>query len=316
MKPLLQFLTYILGCYSLAAILFAIILKIVLIIPIDVLIDIPIEKLIQKGGIIIAIFGIWPFLRALKLNNPASLGYNTTYTLLLKNLLWGLIIGIGMLLVLMTVIMWLQLRFITPGVAINCMPFIIIEGIVAGFIIAIIEEIFFRGALYTALRHRYSNANPAILGASFLYAILHFLRPQPVPEGIISEIDPILWSLLKAINALFDIQNLDALVGLFTAGVLLALFRERTGHIGLGVGVHTGWILVIKLSHKYTDVAYDAPWIGLISHYDGVIGWLAAIWIGIIILLSVIDYGSYKGYISNMNHTSYRASCLQLPVNS
>jgi hypothetical protein len=69
------------------------------------------------------------------------------------------------------------------------------------------------------------------------------------------------------------------------AGLLLALVRERAGHIGWCIGLHAGWVLVIQASRRLTDVNDDSPLSFLVGDYDGIIGWLAALWIGLLMAL-------------------------------
>lgn len=86
-------------------------------------------------------------------------------------------------------------------------------------------------------------------------------------------------------------QNLDSLTAVFAAGVLLALVRERTGHIGWCIGLHAGWIFVIQVTRRVTDVnsASDlAFWVG---GYDDFIGWLAVAWIGAL----TVAYWNWSG---------------------
>ncbi len=76
----------------------------------------------------------------------------------------------------------------------------------------------------------------------------------------------------------------DSFIALFAVGLFLALVREHTGSIALGMGMHTGWVFVIKLTKKATETDWQSPYSTLIGHYDGVIGWLATGWIGVITL--------------------------------
>lgn len=115
--------------------------------------------------------------------------------------------------------------------------------------------------------------------------MLHLLRPQPLPPDLPVTVIIAFRSLSGAIPALLQPQNLGDGVSLMLIGVFLALIRERTGHLGWGIGLHAGWVLVIKLDHIYTHIAYSSPWLGLIGPYNGITGWLAAIWIGSLVLV-------------------------------
>jgi membrane protease YdiL (CAAX protease family) len=80
-------------------------------------------------------------------------------------------------------------------------------------------------------------------------------------------------------------RHLDSFVALLMVGVFLALVRERTGHIGWGIGLHAGWIFVIQTSRRVTEDHPDSSLAFLTGDYDGVIGWLAAAWISLLAAL-------------------------------
>jgi hypothetical protein len=59
-------------------------------------------------------------------------------------------------------------------------------------------------------------------------------------------------------------------------GTLLALAREFTGHIGVCIGLHAGFVAVIVVLRKASIAVADQPASFLVSHFDGVVGWLVA----------------------------------------
>ena len=79
---------------------------------------------------------------------------------------------------------------------------------------------------------------------------------------------------------------LDSFVTLVIVGLLLALVRRRTGAIAAGVGLHMGWVLVIKTTITTTRVNDDAPTAFLVGSYDGYTGWLVAGWAAILIAIA------------------------------
>lgn len=243
---------------------------------------IPPHQLIQRGGIIIAAIGLWPFLYTLGIKNLTTIGYEVTPFHLLQTITFGLLVGTIILFFLIAILIWLNVRYFTPGISFMRLPLIISSGMLSGLIIAILEESFFRGAVFTMIRQKH-NATAAILWSSLLYSILHFIKPQVLfvtPITILT----ILHSIILAFPELLQLKNIDSLIALFCAGMLLALIRKRTGHLGWTIGIHAGWILAIRLTHVYTDVNPHSYWNILIGSYDGIIGWLAAAWLGILAL--------------------------------
>jgi hypothetical protein len=69
---------------------------------------------------------------------------------------------------------------------------------------------------------------------------------------------------------------------LFAVGMFLSLVRERNGNIALALGLHAGWVMVIKVGQYLTALHPDAPLAQLVGSYDGIIGWLAAAWISLL----------------------------------
>jgi len=105
------------------------------------------------------------------------------------------------------------------------------------------------------------------------------------------------WMFTHAFIDLFEWRNLDSIVSLFLVGVLLALVREGRGQIGWCIGLHAGWVFVIQMTRKLTDGNAASGLAFLAGDYDGIIGWLAAVWIGALAALfwAWSDHGPRAG---------------------
>ena len=114
---------------------------------------------------------------------------------------------------------------------------------------------------------------------------MHFLRPPETDAGMTVD-----WS--SGLRMLYDTffdggpLMLDSFVSLLAVGLFLGVVRERTGNIALCLGLHAGWIFVIKIAKHLTDSVVESPLHFLIGPYDKITGWLAAGWI----LLLTIAY--------------------------
>ena len=158
-----------------------------------------------------------------------------------------------------------------------------LQAVVAGLLIAVLEETFFRGALFAAIRRREGLA-PAILWSAGLYAVLHLMKPSALPAGV-----PFDWAGAWAMFAgvfldVFQWRHLDTFLALLMVGVFLALVRDFTGHIGWCVGLHAGWVFVIQVTRRLTDGNPSSGLSFLTGDYDGIIGWLSLMWIGALAL--------------------------------
>ena len=71
---------------------------------------------------------------------------------------------------------------------------------------------------------------------------------------------------------------LDSFLTLLLVGLLLAGVRERTGAIAACIGLHAGWVCVIKATKDLTAVNAGSDWSFLVGPFDGYTGWLVAGW--------------------------------------
>lgn len=162
---------------------------------------------------------------------------------------------------------------------------LLVTALVAGAAVALIEETFFRGALLSAVL-RSGSASLAVVSTSVLYAFVHFLRPEMHVDP-----DALGWTsgftvLGEAFAFLQDpLPVLDSFLALFAAGLLLALVRLRTGRLALCMGIHAGWVFTIKAFKRVTDSDGGSAYAFLTGNYDGVIGYLATVFLVLAIAL-------------------------------
>ncbi len=66
--------------------------------------------------------------------------------------------------------------------------------------------------------------------------------------------------------------------------------------LGLCMGLHAGWVFAIKTGNSLSHYNAFSPWINLVSHFDGIIGYLSAAWTCVlIIVLTIYLYNKEKG---------------------
>ncbi|HYE34590.1 type II CAAX endopeptidase family protein [Methylocaldum sp.] len=170
---------------------------------------------------------------------------------------------------------------------INRLGSIALKALGIGLIVAIIEETIFRGVLFAALR-KTAGTVAAVLVSSFYFALLHFLRSDLKPAPTDVE-----WNTGFRIvgDALSHLPALDpsSFLALFLAGVFLAWIRTAFP-VGLGycIGIHAGWVCIIKTTKAATNGVPSGYWSFLTGSYDGMIGYLTAAWMSVLILLLVI----------------------------
>ncbi|TVQ85746.1 MAG: CPBP family intramembrane metalloprotease [Chromatiaceae bacterium] len=226
------------------------------------------------------LLGFWPFLCLTGLANRTALGFDLHRPAFLRRVAGGWLLGLAMLGPVLALLVALGVRVPVlwgPTLAARLLA-AAATALLAGLLIALLEETFFRGALYRALRRR-GGARAAACWSALLYALVHFLKPHDLPPGTVLDWGSTCWLVQGVFTGLWRWEHLDSLSSLFAAGVLLALLRERCGHIAWGIGLHAGWVFVIQVGRRATWADPQAPLAGLTGSYDGIIGWLAAAWL-------------------------------------
>ncbi len=226
---------------------------------------------------VLAIAGTIPLLMSLGLGGKSAWGlhHNSFWRI---DLTQGLLLGIASLSVTCVLLLIFNLRVVRPDLITEFGHWfnVIIVSALSATLIALIEEIWFRGALQTVFTRVWGTFGGITVTAAF-YAVAHFLRPS----SDLNEQPVSAWSGFDAIASGFGnlqfVQMQDSLVALFFAGVVLGILRARQGSIVMCIGVHIGWVFVIKVYKKYTYINPQAEWNALVGHYDGVMGWLSAV---------------------------------------
>lgn len=157
-------------------------------------------------------------------------------------------------------------------------------GVLAtALVVAVIEELLFRGAIYGGLRR--ALRWPAALGlSSAVYAIVHFMgRPEnPATVDWLSGLR-VLPTMLAGMT---EMQTLvPAFLSLTLAGVILGLAYQWTGDLSASVGIHAGWIFWLKFYGFATASVEGAdPWFwGTRKLVDG---WLA--FVALVVVLALV----------------------------
>jgi membrane protease YdiL (CAAX protease family) len=157
-------------------------------------------------------------------------------------------------------------------------------GVLAtALIVAVIEELLFRGAMFGTLR-RAMRWPAALAVSSGVYAITHFMARAENPSTVdwLSglRVLPTMLAGMTELRTLFP-----ALLSLTLAGVILGLAYQWTGDLSASIGIHAGWIFWLKFYGFATRRAPNADeWFwGTGKLVDG---WLA--FAAIVVVLSIL----------------------------
>jgi membrane protease YdiL (CAAX protease family) len=211
-------------------------------------------------GIMIAALGLlWPLLRGLRIRNfGADLGLAPD-----RRGWWRL--AAGFLVALVTLLMMGGVLVFT---GVYRMHSHIAWGKLAwmpgtALVVAVIEEMLFRGALQGAVR-KTSGEGFALVSVALLYAAVHFLKPP----GHGMEAEAIHWwsGLALLPDTFSQFREPGLLLGGFSTllllGLILGYARERTQSLWMPVGLHAGWILGKLGLVEVTRHSEAWPWLG------------------------------------------------------
>lgn len=132
--------------------------------------------------------------------------------------------------------------------------------LVPAMFVAPLEEWLFRGVLL-GLWLRFARPAAACTGTSFLFALLHFLRPAAGtviadPAHPLAGIELLGKIFLHFAEPLFFITDFATL---FVVGLILAAARVRTGALWFSIGLHGGWIVAYKAFNLLYRDSPDHP---------------------------------------------------------
>jgi uncharacterized protein len=246
----------------------------------------PVHRVMNRVAMLLALIGLVYLTRRLGLTSRTALGYGLSRPEFLRQLAVGWVCGLALMAPLVVLLVGFDIR--TPKDAMAGGVLALVGGaLLSGFVVAFIEETFFRGVLFTAVA-RTSGAAAAIVAPSLLYASLHFLGGKlRVPADEVSWLHG-----FTVLGKLFErytdpLAFIDSFIALFALGVLFALVRLRTGAIAACIGMHAAGVAVIAILRATTQVQPTAPYSDWVGAYDGVIGWAALLWFCVIALVYV-----------------------------
>lgn len=254
--------------------------------------DFPFHRIGERVGMLALAAGFLLLARHLGLASRASLGYGLPRRAFLREAALGLVLGAGTMLLVVGAMQGLGLLGPGPGAAAGpaALAAIVLRAGVSALAVALIEETFLRGAMYTAVA-RESGTGVAVVVTSLLYSATHFFARVRIPPEAVTPHSGI--DLLTGTLATFaqPLAILDAFLALAAVGVLLALVRAATGNIAACIGLHAGWVWVMLVAHELSRPRRDVPLAFLLSRFDGFVGWLVLGWT---VLLTVPLWRFYR----------------------
>jgi uncharacterized protein len=162
----------------------------------------------------------------------------------------------------------------------------------AAVLISIIEETFFRGLLLLALLDKFKFWQSAVL-SSILYAVVHFIAPvkgwqYPGWHPFVG------FEYITEVFARYTEPGIIyAVFGLLLVGLTLCYAYRKSRSLYLCIGMHTGWVIAVKLSFLLTATAPGV----VVSSGPGRRYFLVAeplVWISIMLVFAALYLASDK----------------------
>lgn len=224
--------------------------------------------------------------RHLHLRVKRDFGYGLPWRRFLKvSLAWGVVgiatAGVGAAFLLATHLRVNTLAVSAPGVA-----RIFLIGLSSGVAVALLEETVIRGAMHTAIERESGPWTAALLTAP-LFAVLHFfakVRIAPEDVGWGSGFDLLARSFAPLAHPSLVF---DSFLSWLVVGLILSLTRVLTGNIAVAIGLHAGWVIVLRMLQEATSSGEAPAYAFWVGRFDGLLGYWLLPW-GVCIALALM----------------------------
>jgi len=213
----------------------------------------PFHRYVNRSLLLIALAGLWPFLRTLGLRTWADAGLcRPSGQWRNLGIGWGL--GFGSLALVATLAIAGGARHLTLNQPAGKILTHLLNASLSAVVVAVFEELFFRGALLGALS-RVHSGKTALVVSSAVYALLHFFARPEEPAAV--DWTSGLALLPRMMRGFAAVEQLvPGFLNLTLAGMILGSAYQRTGTLYGSIGLHAGWIFWLK---TYGFITAETP---------------------------------------------------------
>ena len=242
----------------------------------------PFHRVASRIALLIAAAALVVLCRRLGVGSKAALGYGLAWQRFLPvALLFGLA-GMATAAAGAWLLLTMHWRIAEQGPLLKYL----LVGLGSGIAVALLEETVMRGAMHTAIA-RESGQWAAVLLTAPLFAVLHFFAKARIPA------EELHWSsgfdlLARSFAPLGSpALVLDSFTAWLAVGLVLSLTRVLTGNIAAALGLHAGWVVVLRMLQEATGAGPAAAGSSWVGKFDGLLGYWVLPWsaaIGIALL--------------------------------
>jgi membrane protease YdiL (CAAX protease family) len=210
----------------------------------------PFHRFLGRALLGLALIGLFPLLRGAGMLQCRAIGLGKQERPATEAAL-GFCLGFASLACVAALALIAQGRALAPWQSVAQIVRVLLGAALVAAIVAVLEEILFRGALFGVLR----KAMPwpgALAVSSAVYSAAHFIQNT-------DQIGAIRW--YSGVTLLMEMFKhgpplVPAFFTLFVAGACLALAYQRKGALYFSIGLHAGWIFWLR---SYKLVTQPAP---------------------------------------------------------
>ncbi len=263
------------------------------------------SRFFNRAMLIAAILMIYPTVRWVRAGLNDSQRFRSDISLVKNSYRWKHIaLGFVLALVPLLLMGWVYVKvgYYKPRSADDWeWSRVLIKAMSAAAGAAIVEELFFRWGLMNLIL-RAARPLRALLFVTFVYTLVHFMKPPPELQ-----LPPVIWSsgfwMIGQIFSQFGnpIFVMAEFATLFTVGWILGYVRLKTRSLWMGIGLHAGWIFGIKIfspiTRKKMALADMLPWAGQ-DLKTGIIPMTVVLLTGIVVWLILRRYYTRSAFAS------------------
>lgn len=206
--------------------------------------DLEFERVVTRTVLVLLVLALVPALRVAGLRSPSDIGLGRV-TGRWSHLALAFAGGVASMGVLFGLGLFRGAYVIAPAATSAVLGELVLFAGGAA-LVALIEETLFRGGLFGAVRARTSFWTAALF-SSLLFSLVHFMRPEPgisVAHAHWNSAFLLLPDVLEPVHALE--YYFPFCLTLTLIGLALCLLYDMTGSLFAPIGLHAGWILVLR----------------------------------------------------------------------
>jgi hypothetical protein len=211
------------------------------------------EKVANRCVIGALLVAVWPGLKLTGLNSWRKLGLRRSAGWK-RHLLLGLGLSIASM-VILYIVGWSMGAYYVRETFKRGFAGKMLTYFVGAILVGLIEETFFRGAIFGMLRKGFGLVAGAML-ASVLFSAVHFASPEPTVGVVYGHWDAGLRMLPHMFSEVdFRWEFGFMAVTLFLMGLTLCFFYAYFENIYLAMGLHAGWVWGMKVGDYFIERA-------------------------------------------------------------